>query len=97
MPPPPGVKSVQPAARAAQPATAPAPKVVAAPPATNNVAPPVPAAVNGARKHTIRPGDNLWNLAKQYYGDGTKYERIINANPGLNPDNMKPGTQIVIP
>ena len=66
-------------------------------PATNNVAPPVPAAVNGARKHTIRPGDNLWNLAKQYYGDGTKYERIINANPGLNPDNMKPGTQIVIP
>ncbi|MGB7158768.1 MAG: LysM peptidoglycan-binding domain-containing protein, partial [Tepidisphaeraceae bacterium] len=54
-------------------------------------------AAAGDRKYTIRPGDNLWNISKQFYGDGTKYERIINANPGLNPDLMKPGTQIVIP
>ncbi len=55
-----------------------------------------PAAVSG-RTYTIRPGDNLWDISKQVYGDGTKYERILNANPALNPDNMKPGTKIVIP
>ncbi|MDQ3440248.1 MAG: LysM peptidoglycan-binding domain-containing protein [Planctomycetota bacterium] len=57
---------------------------------------PQPAAAAG-RSYTIKPGDNLWNISREVYGDGTKYQRILDANPGLNPDNMKPGTKIVIP
>ncbi len=80
-------------------------KAAAAAPATRN-APfpalpprpaPAPATAPAGRTHTIKPGDNLWNLSKQFYGDGTKYQRILDANPSLNPDNMKPGTKIVVP
>ncbi len=76
----------QPATRQATPAPAPAP------------AAPTPALSPAAgRSYTVKPGDNLWNISKDVYGDGTKYQRILDANPGLNPDNMKPGTKIVIP
>lgn len=30
--------------------------------------------------HTVVYGDNLWNLAKRYYGSGKKFEIIYNAN-----------------
>ncbi len=76
----------QPATRQATPAPAPVP---AAPT-------PLPPPAAG-RSYTVKPGDNLWNISKDVYGDGTKYQRILDANPGLNPDNMKPGTKIVIP
>ncbi|HEV2294486.1 MAG TPA: LysM peptidoglycan-binding domain-containing protein [Tepidisphaeraceae bacterium] len=79
----------QPATQQTTPSPAPAPVPTAPKPA------PQPAPVG--RSYTIKPGDNLWNIAKDVYGDGTKYQRILDANPGLNPDNMKPGTTIVIP
>lgn len=83
------------AVQTAKPAPIPATRPVAAPaPAPQNPA-PQPAAAG--RSYTIKPGDNLWNIAKDVYGDGTKYQRILDANPGLNPDNMKPGTKVVIP
>ena len=82
--------ATQKAARPAAPEPAPAP-------AKPKAAAPSPPAVPSARTYTIKPGDNLWNISKEVYGDGTKYPRIIEANPGLNPDNMKPGTKIVIP
>ena len=58
---------------------------------------PAPQPAAAGRSYTIKPGDNLWNISKEVYGDGTKYQRILDANPGINPDNMKPGTKIVIP
>jgi nucleoid-associated protein YgaU len=83
----------KPTAQAVKPAPAPAA------PATRSVVVPAPAPQPAAtsRTYTIKPGDNLWNISKEVYGDGTKYQRILDANPGLNPDNMKPGTKIVIP
>ena len=79
-----------PAAPATKPAAAAAPKQAPSP--TQE-----PAAAAGAKTYTIKPGDNLWKISKEVYGDATKYTRIIEANPGLNPDNMKVGTKIVIP
>ena len=82
------------------PPPAPATRNVAAPtPPPAPVQPPKPAPEPAAagRSYTIKPGDNLWNISKEVYGDGTKYQRILDANPGINPDNMKPGTKIVIP
>lgn len=33
-------------------------------------------------EHTVRPGDNLWEIADRYYGSGEEYTRIIAANKG---------------
>ena len=90
------------AAQPAKPTPGPATRSVAAPapapaPAAAPQPKPAPQPAAGGRSYTIKPGDVLWNISKEVYGDGTKYQRILDANPGLNPDNMKPGTKIVIP
>ncbi len=36
-------------------------------------------------KYTVRSGDNLWNLAVHYYGDGRPYRLIAQANHIPNP------------
>ena len=82
----------------ADPATKPAAAAAPAAPAAPKPPPaPEPAATPGGKTYTIKPGDTLWKISKEVYGDATKYPRIIEANPGLNPDNMKVGTKIVIP
>jgi nucleoid-associated protein YgaU len=86
-----------PAAPATEPAAAAAPAAPVAPAAPKPPPAPEPAAIPGGKTYTIKPGDNLWKISKEVYGDATKYPRIIEANPGLNPDNMKVGTKIVIP
>ena len=35
----------------------------------------------GYRLHTVRPGDTLFKIAREAYGDGDLYERIVRANP----------------
>ena len=32
------------------------------------------------RTYTVVKGDCLWNIARKYYGDGTQYTKIYNAN-----------------
>ena len=51
------------------------------------------------RKHRIRKNEMLSTIAKTYYDNGTeKYWRhILKHNPGLNPKNLRLGTEIVIP
>lgn len=43
---------------------------------------------------TIKPGDNFAQLARDY---DLGYFELTEANPGVDPDNPKPGTVIVIP
>jgi 5'-nucleotidase / UDP-sugar diphosphatase len=101
-PPSPAQQQRQPQAQAVQPANAPPTPTTrnvpaTPPPGAAQQSAPAPQPSAGGKSYTIKPGDNLWNIAKEVYGDGTKYQRILDANPGLNPDNMKPGTKIVIP
>ncbi|WP_315168672.1 LysM peptidoglycan-binding domain-containing protein [Metaclostridioides mangenotii] len=51
------------------------------------------------RTHIVKRGDTLWGLAKKYYGSGSKYPVIFNANKNLikNPDDIKDGWKLVIP
>ena len=47
--------------------------------------------------HVIKKGDTLEALAKTYYGHATEWKRIVEANPGLAPANLKGGQAIKIP
>ena len=51
---------------------------------------------NGETYHTVDYGDNLWNLAVKYLGDGTRYGEIIEAN-GLTSDFLSVGQVLKIP
>lgn len=44
--------------------------------------------------HTIRPGDTLYRLTTVY---GSSIQAITTANPGLEPQNLRPGSVIVVP
>lgn len=49
------------------------------------------------RNYLVRPGDNLWNIAKKYYGDGSKYTLIAKANGINTPSLIHVGKKLVIP
>jgi hypothetical protein len=53
----------------------------------------------GYREHTVGPGDTLWALAAEHYGDGSLYPRIVRANPAVitDPDVIVPGQVLRIP
>lgn len=50
--------------------------------------------------YTVVRGDCLWNIAKRFYGNGSKYTLIYNANKsviGANPNLIYPGQVLTIP
>ena len=47
--------------------------------------------------YTIRPGDTLGRIARQFYGDPMLWTRIIAANNIQNPDLIYPGQVFLIP
>lgn len=48
---------------------------------------------------TVQKGDCLWNIAKEIYGDGSKYTKIYEANKDKirNPNLIYPNQVLVIP
>lgn len=53
-----------------------------------------------AQSYTVVKGDCLWNIAKKFYGNGSKYSTIYNANRsvvGGNPNLIYPGQVLTIP
>ena len=66
---------------------------------------------SGGGTHTVVAGDTLWNLAKEYYGSGSKYTIIYEANKSViesaakshgrsdsnNGNYIYPGTVLTIP
>lgn len=50
-------------------------------------------------RHTVKIGETLGKIAKQYYGNAGKYTVIFNANTTIlkNPDVIHPGQELVIP
>jgi nucleoid-associated protein YgaU len=51
------------------------------------------------RRHTVREGETLFDLAKQYYGDAERCTDLLKANREVldRPDELKPGTVLIIP
>lgn len=66
-------------------------------PVRETTAAPAPAA---SQTYTVVKGDCLWNIAKKFYGNGSKYTVIYNANKGViggNPNLIYPGQVLTIP
>lgn len=52
------------------------------------------------RSYTVAAGDCLWAIAQRFYGKGSEYTRIYNANRGVigsNPNLIYPGQVLTIP
>jgi nucleoid-associated protein YgaU len=48
--------------------------------------------------HTVERGDNLWNIAQRYLGDGSRYPEIAALNPVIrNPSLIHPGQILRLP
>ena len=55
---------------------------------------------SSGQTYTVKSGDSLWNIAKQYYGSGAMYTKIYEANKDLirgNPNLIFPGQKLIIP
>jgi len=50
-------------------------------------------------RHTVKSGETLGKIAKQYYGDVMKYKNIFAANSDIlkNPDLIHPDQELIIP
>ena len=53
----------------------------------------------GAREYTVKSGDSLSKIAKQFYGNANEWKKIHAANSDTikNPDLIHPGQKIIIP
>ena len=51
------------------------------------------------RIHKVKHGENLYKIAKKYYGDGTKWYKIFDANKETlnNQKSLKVGQELLIP
>ncbi len=52
-----------------------------------------------ARRYTVKAGDSLSKISKQFYGNANDYKKIFDANRNVltNPDRIQPGQELVIP
>ncbi len=57
---------------------------------------PAPAA---AKTYTVKSGDTLSKIAKEFYGNASEYNKIYKANTGKleSPDKIKVGQELLIP
>ena len=42
----------------------------------------------------VRPGDSIWSLSRLY---GSSTEAVLLANPGVRPENLQPGSALIVP
>jgi nucleoid-associated protein YgaU len=51
------------------------------------------------RRYTVKSGDTLSSISRQFYGDANQYMKILNANRGVlqDPNKIVPGQELVIP
>lgn len=49
--------------------------------------------------HEVKKGQNLWKIASEHYGNGSKYTEIFEANKPMlsDPDKIYPGQNLRIP
>lgn len=51
-------------------------------------------------EYTVKPGDNLWDIARHHFGDGSRWTEIYHANTeviGADPRLIHPGATLQLP
>lgn len=48
-------------------------------------------------KHTVAPGETLWDISEKEYGTGYNWSDIASANNLANPDTIEEGSELIIP
>jgi nucleoid-associated protein YgaU len=63
------------------------------------IAAPVSKSVDEARTYTVKSGDTLSKIAREFLGDANSYMDIFNANRDVlsDPDRIQPGQVLKIP
>jgi len=78
----------------------------APPPAYEPVAPAQPVSdvavapapmLAGTGAYVVQPGDTLYKIARERYGDGKAWQKIAAANPSINGTLIRPGQRLVLP
>ena len=77
----------------------PAPHAAGASPFSTATQPIGTTTASESRMHDVVAGDTLSGLAKKYYGDASKYQRIFDANRDQlsDPDKIRVGQKLRIP
>jgi 5'-nucleotidase len=88
-PPPPVAQPIQPA-QPVQPVISDSAPVV-----TPTIATATPT-ITGST-YTIQKGDTLYKIARAKYGNPTAVKKIVEANPGMDPNKLKVGQKINLP
>ena len=59
----------------------------------------IPGTTPAARTYTVKAGDSLSKISKQFYGDANAYKKIFDANRDQlkDPDKIQPGQVLRIP
>lgn len=55
------------------------------------------AAKESGRTHVVASGETFVSISRAVYGDGRYYQALIDANPSVDPDKLKPGMTIQLP
>jgi nucleoid-associated protein YgaU len=60
---------------------------------------PAPAEAPAVEKYTVKPGDTLSKIAKNFYGDANSYMKIFEANSDRldDPNKIQVGQELTIP
>lgn len=68
-------------------------------PAPQSQAQAAAAGASGTRTYTVKPGDTLSKISKEFYGDPNRYQKIFEANRDKleNPDKIRAGQELSIP
>ncbi len=56
-----------------------------------------PTGAGGGKTHIVAKGETLGDISKVYFGTTTKWKQIVEANPGVRPENLKVGQSLAIP
>lgn len=69
-----------------------------APPATMTAGASVSGGQN-QRRYTVKAGDTLAKISREFYGDANQYTKIFNANRNIlnDPNKISPGQELIIP